>query len=691
MAFELSLKLNNQIVEDYFSSVRVSNDHPTLSWDFDIVNKTTVDSDTGVISVIGEYPQIAYEIKISTINTNIGDSLFVGNIVQTGLVSSQDLFWKYVGPQIERGATYYGQIYVVDEFSRESDIRTFSFSYNSLPYVNNAYISPSLPSVTDNLQLNYDYFDDDGDLESNTTIRWFKNGTYQRQFDNSFVINSSFLQNNDIWSADIYPSDGYEYGSRVTSPQIIITPTVITLSNLSISPKNPNPNDVLKANYEVSDDFETDNVFIRWYINESVVVDLNDQKTVKPDIQAGDVIRFEIKHKDAFEYVSSSIVNIVDSDFVVVNIIVDGSHEPLGVSSITPNVKWDVFIPDGKSINYTSIKIGTFYEADNVYTTVLEGNIKTFTIPTNNLEKGRDYYISIAASDTQTFVKYESTHFRVDGSRWEKDVSNSTGWIFETLFMSSGATGDVYQFIRINDGDRFAEVRIYPDKIRLMSGSFITYSVDTSISRFLTVAGKGDDIKIYLNRELVIDGEGIFTKTSNIKRLEIGDDSGSSFEVHYKYFSYTTSGYFLPGISSEYTDLQFHIYMEFEDNEIISLQGYKNGKYIFGLNPDNENDSGTIYAIKAGEAKRVPTVARTFTPINRIGKSPDGKIVVFAHSQGSTVINGYSIANYNNEMIFTTDSLTTQYLVDNGWEIVKNADYNINYFSSDGFNINTLG
>jgi len=691
MAFELSLKFNNQAVESYISVIRISNDHPILSWESDIYDKVTINSDTGIITDVEESSQGAYKIKIATTNFAIGTNLFVGDVIQTGLVESQSLFWKYVGPQIERGVIYYGQIYIIDEFGQESDIKTFSFLYNSLPYVDNISITPALPAVTDNLQLNYDYHDDDGDLETGTIIRWFKNGTYQRQFDNATIINSSFLQNNDIWNVDIYPSDGYEYGSRVTSSQTIILPVAVVLSSLTILPQNPNTDDILKADYLISDGIETNNVFIRWYINNNIVTEFNDQKTIKPSVQVGDTVRFEIKHERASIYTSSLTVSIVSSDFIVSNIIVDGIIEPLDVSSITPNVKWNVFVPDGKSINYTSIKIGTFYEANNIYSTTLAGNIKSFTIPQNLLEKGRDYYISIASSDTQTFVKYTSTHFRVEGSRWEKTASNSTGWTFETLFKSSGGGVTDYQFIRVNDGSRFAEIRIYLNKIRLMSGSFLEYNVDTTVSRFLTVAGQGDDIKIYLDRELIINGEGIFTQISNIKRLEVGDSLNSGFNVFYKYFSYTTSGYFLPGISSEYTDLQFHSYMEFENNEIISLTDYQDGKYLFGLNPDNSNESGTIYAIKSGSVKKIPTVARTFTPINRISKSPDGKVIVCAHAQGVTVISGYLIDNYNNEMIFTDSSLTDQYLKDNEWEVVETSNSDVSYFDSDGFNINTLG
>ncbi len=700
MGLKLKLKLNNQEISDHLSTIRILNDYPIFNWEFDTVDKVAVDSDTGVVNDFGDFGQNGYYVEISTLDYKIGTSSFVGNVVRTGLITSQELFWFYSGTLLQRGNKYYGQIYAVDEFNRASDFVTFSFLYNSLPIVRNLTISPSDPSPTDTLQLNYDFSDEDGDMESGTVIRWFKNGSHQTQFDNATSIASSFLQNDDVWNVDIYPSDGFDHGSRATSPQIIIASTAIVVSDMKVLPVNPNPNDILKADYEISDEFESENVLIRWYINDQIFQEFNDQQFVRLDIQEGDEIRFEIKHEKNSFYVSSTSTTVVASDFIVSDIQIDGKVSPLNVSTITPHVKWKRFIPDGKSVNYISIKIGTFFEADNVYTSIIVGDRNTFTIPANLLEKGRDYYIGISISDTQIFDKYYISHFRIRGSRWDEDVSNSTGWTFETMFVvKTLPTGDVndpslgaYQTLRVNDGGRFAEIRLYNHKIVLISGSQATYTVVTTTNNFLTVAGQDDNIKIYLNRELIINGEGIFTQTSNIKRMEIGDDSITDFIVHYKYFFYTTSGYFLPGVSSEYTNLQFHDYIEFQNNEVVSLQSYIGGKYVFGLNPNNENDSSTIYAIKAGDVRKTGTIARTYSPINRISKSPDGKTSVVAHAKGATIITGYLINPFNHEMIFVDENnnLNETFPNDSGWELVKNIDSVAAYFDEDGFHIDTV-
>ena len=696
MALELLLKLNNQIITDYASSIRVTDEFPTLNWEFDLADRVSVNASTGIISSTSEFVQSGYEIRIRNSSNNIGTDSFVGNMVQDGYITGQESFWRYSGIAISRGTTYYGQIYVIDEAGRQSEWATFSFIYNSLPTISNVNITPTQPSIIDDLQLNYDFFDVDSDLESGTKIRWFKNGVYQRQFNDTTIIKSSDLQNNDIWNADIYPSDGYEYGSRVTSSHVIVSKTAVTVSNINILPKNPTPDDILKANYLTNNELEQENVLIRWYINGFLVSKFNNQQYMKTSIQEGDKVRFEIKHIDSGIYVSSSSVVIIASDFIVNNVIIDGKINSLNISSVSPLVQWNTFVPDGKEINYISIKIGTFYESDNIYSTTLNYDSSSFTIPLNLLSKGRDYYISIAASDTLTFTKYISSHFRINGSRWEESVSNSTGWTFEMFFSvpSAGSTDTDYHVIRINDGSKFAEIRLYDSKILLISESRIEYdNIDIFGGDTLTVAGQNDDIKIYLNKNIVINGEGIFTQQSSTKRMEIGAYASTVFSIYYKYFFYTTSGYFLPGLSEEYTNMQFHTYMEFEDNEVVALNSYTNGRYVFGLNPDNATESSSIYAIDSGESSiNYTTVPRTFSPINEINKSPDNKTIIYAHAKGATIMRGYVINPFNHELIFVDSNnvLNTTLPTDNEWELVRNTNFDAAYFDNNGFNINTF-
>jgi len=388
--------------------------------------------------------------------------------------------------------------------------------------------------------------------------------------------------------------------------------------------------------------------------------------------------------------------------------MVDGKDEPLEVSTISPTVSWKVHKPYGKDVNYISIRIGTFYEANNIYSTIIQSDRKTFTIPINILNEGMDYYISIAISDTQVFSNYVSGHFRIKGSKWEENVNNSIGWTIETIFLigdletpTSGVFSESsYQVIRLNDGSRFGEVRIHDQKIGFVSEDFtLSEEVDTTGINVLTIVGKNDDIKIYLNRNLIINATGLYKQTSDIKSLDIGNPTGINFLINYKYFYYTTSGAYYPGISEEYSNIKFHNFIQFKNNEIVGLRGYVKNYYdykVFGVNPDDTSESGSIYALVPGKIQTNSTVSRTFAPINKIKKSPDGKKIVFAHAKGMLIMTGYLINSFDYDIDFynleenTDGSSIYTYPDSYGWQLVRDIAYNAGYFDDNGFNINTI-
>jgi hypothetical protein len=314
------------------------------------------------------------------------------------------------------------------------------------------------------------------------------------------------------------------------------------------------------------------------------------------------------------------------------------------------------------------------------------------------LDRGVDYYLSLAVSDTQVFGEPTLAHFRIKGSRWSSSVSNSTGWTIETIYIIQD-TGDYnpsqYQLFSISDGTFFAEVRLYNKKIGFVSEEFLYADVDTSGRNLLTIAGKGNDVKIYLDRELVLDATGKLTQPTTDKKLELGNTTGTSFSVTYKYLYYTVSGRYLPGESSAYSNIKFSTFLHLEDNEIVALKGYTEtinevitDTRVFASNPDDSNESGSVYSILSASKDRVGTVSRTFSPINKIRMSPDGKKVAFAHAKGVSIINGYLINPFNFEIDFSDG--TNSYPNENGWDLVQNTNWTAAYFNSDGFNINTI-
>ena len=106
-----------------------------------------------------------------------------------------------------------------------TDEGTFLLTLNSLndpPEVSDAAIDPSVPSLADDLNLSYDYFDVDGDIESGTTIFWFKDDVEQVEFANQLTIPGSATACDEVWNAEIIPMDGAEFGSPVFSNNVSI-------------------------------------------------------------------------------------------------------------------------------------------------------------------------------------------------------------------------------------------------------------------------------------------------------------------------------------------------------------------------------------------------------------------------------------------------------------------------------------
>ena len=151
----------------------------------------------------------------------------------------------------------------------------------------------------------------------------------------------------------------------------------------------------------------------------------------------------------------------------------------------------------------------------------------------------------------------------------------------------------------------------------------------------------------------------------------------------------------MPGEDSAYSDIKFSTFLSLEDNEIVALKGYTEtiegslvDTRVFASNPNDITESGSVYSIVSSKQSRVGTVSRTFSPINKIRMSPDGKKAVFAHAKGISVATGYMINPFNFEIDFTDGS---NIMPDkSNWELVQNTIWAASYINEEGLNINTI-
>lgn len=176
--------------------------------------------------------------------------------------------------------TDYGITYV-------SDIVTVGNSPPSV--VGEVIVGPSNPTRYDNLTVQYEYFDIDGDPENGTSFSWLVDRGDGAGFVFSGITDdtvlSVYLHKDELWKCIVRPYDGEAFGTFVESTNSIYvgnSPPVVV--GLEIEPTNAIGGNALHANYtyfDIDDDTEDTNLrVIKWYRNGDAIEEFENQLTV---------------------------------------------------------------------------------------------------------------------------------------------------------------------------------------------------------------------------------------------------------------------------------------------------------------------------------------------------------------------------------------------------------------------------
>lgn len=657
-----NLKINASLVQGT-ASIRVTDRYPIISWVYNVVNRIVTSIPPGEIDSVSQASPDGYEIRIGTSSAHLGFNNFNGDIIQTGFVLTQETSWRYTGSKLQRGHRYYGQIRITDALSNVSNWTPFYFQFNSLPVVTDALISPSEPSITDDLTLTYTYVDTDGDLESGSKIWWYKNGVRQRQFDGQTTVKSKYLSYSDGWSATIIPSDGYEIGAATNSNTVSVLTETPVASNLVIIPSTPTTADPLYAKYDFTSIEDLSN--IRWYVNNALISQTG--PFLRYPFAVGDSVRFEIQPSDGIStgtYLASPTVTISEQPFYVVDLALSNESLPLQVASTSPTVSWRVIGPIDSIPTKIKVQLGTSAGASNIFLGEIESSDQSYTIPSSLITSGVDYFITISVGNDDGYGEPDTLHFRTQGSRWFENVSNSTGWTIESTFKIN--TG--YQGFRIYDGTKHVELRFYVDKLQIVSVNVTEIAGVFSSFSTISIIGKGNDIFVYQNYSLIADGTGLLLQLTNDKFIEFGSiNSVNESSADYLNLYYTTDGNFLP-TDSAYTSIAFTTFYEI-DGEIDYITS-ANGEMYFAASAAESGASSVIYKVSDYKAPiTASTVCKTFTPVNRISQSPNSKYTYICHGRGATLFSNYAIGNYDSSIDFTHGESPT----DQSWEFIENS------------------
>ena len=682
----MSVSIENIRVNSFnpFSVDIYSGLNPIFSWDFvnDVLN----------------VPQAGFVLRVGTSNDNWGYSSFNGdklNIENDSTIS----YYEYDKHNLERGRQYYAQVRAWDyEYTQSggdsfiSDWYTFSFSINSLPYITLATILPASPTTADNLTIVYNYNDDDGHEEGNTSIRWYNHNILQDEFNDLLEIESKYLSVGDSFSAKISPFDGFEYGATYSTQSVTISGADVNISNIQILPTDANTDDFLKIDYTIVDDPYLDlsntTVSFEWYVNGTQISAVT--QIVRTELSPGDQVYGKVIIKDNDNTVAegtSSVITISDTQWHLFDLKVEDLSEPIGLTELNPILTWKKYKSNeaaNESPDYLRVLVTkTASRSSAIYDSGTIAYTKDSYLLENVLSRGTQYYIHVAVSDTTTFTNYIRKNVVTSGSSWYENVNNVTGWTVEfRARLNSNIVGEK-QGIQIHDGSYFCSLTFSNEevddagqtksaaRISFLSGNTHVYNlIDPepleSFYNFQTyrITCMGQNVKVYLNNKEVLNLENALSTVSLLKQLEFGDFNASKIiEGTWKFFRYSTNGPYDIGESFLEDSDQFDFYSVSQlkngsiDHMIAeaipvpeSNQSDFPSSFLVSWTPDS--GSGKIVSFNEnGEELTLPVATKNYAPITSI-KIDNNRNKYIGSSKGVTVFYG---SKHDSDYEFNTD------------------------------------
>jgi hypothetical protein len=229
--------------------------------------------------------------------------------------------WSSVPAKLTaRGETWYYKVRLYDGYEWSPTYTSTPVTVqNSVPQVSDIELKPERPLRTSTIRLEYTFIDIDGDRESVTHIRWYRDNVLVEELNDKKMVSPEFLNIGDDWYCTIQANDGIEYGDIVTSGSIRVN-IVPTVTDLKINPNNPSENDKLELSYEYIDsDLDPEGVtIINWFKNGEHQIDLNGQTVISAkELKMDDEWYATVQPNDGFEYGTefrSNTITIVVTD-----------------------------------------------------------------------------------------------------------------------------------------------------------------------------------------------------------------------------------------------------------------------------------------------------------------------------------------------------------------------------------------
>ncbi len=181
---------------------------------------------------------------------------------------------------------------------------------NHPPEATNLSISVN-PRTNESLLADWIFNDVDGDGESGSLIRWYKNGVLVPAYNNLKTVPFGATSKGQVWNYTLQVFDGDDYSTLYYSPITTIINTPPEASSVTLTP-TPTSSDEIVAGWIASDiDGDNPNNFlnvtiIRWYQWVGTWIEIpewmNSTYITPDDLTRDEIFRFEIQLFDGEEY-----------------------------------------------------------------------------------------------------------------------------------------------------------------------------------------------------------------------------------------------------------------------------------------------------------------------------------------------------------------------------------------------------
>ncbi len=373
------------------------------------VKNITFNYDTVFPNVL-DWEYYSYIGSFGTFYANVTDSWgeidsVLVNVTQCAGIARNDLtatmrptISGYINDTLQMNTgTILFEIIVTDTAGNSYTSSKHQGEVNIVPIASNLTLSPDPLHSSNTLSLNYDFYDQDGDSEEGTEIRWYKNSVLEPVYNDLKQFPAYALIKGDSWCASVQPKDGKNYGELIWSLNITVCNSAPEISNDNIAPNNPTTDSILSTIYSYydydNDDENTINRQIRWYKNGQLVVLINDQISVPPEeTTKGETWFFEMCVHDGTNYsnwVTSAIVTITNAAPLAGGLDLAPNNPKTNQDLIASYILVD---PDGDQENGTTI----LWYKNGIEQPAYENQL---IIPASATNRGENWYFTVLPSD----------------------------------------------------------------------------------------------------------------------------------------------------------------------------------------------------------------------------------------------------------------------------------------------------